>query len=133
MTGETQLATLLRSLDPELAAPEVVFVSFADAQYGDYADLQPLAMVQEADGMTLVVQKTLADQFQLAYDGVFRCITLKVHSSLQAVGLTAAVSRQLAQRGISANVLAGYYHDHIFVPTQQADTALSALKAIESL
>ncbi|MGB0188342.1 MAG: ACT domain-containing protein [Aequoribacter sp.] len=133
MTGETQLATLLRSLDPELAAPEVVFVSFADAQYGDYADLQPLAMVQEAEGMTLVVQKALADQFQLAYDGVFQCITLKVHSSLQAVGLTAAVSRQLAQRGISANVLAGYYHDHIFVPAQQADTALSALKAIESL
>lgn len=133
MTGETQLATLLRSLDPELAAPEVVFVSFADAQYGDYADLQPLAMVQEAEGMTLVVQKALADQFQLAYDGVFQCITLNVHSSLQAVGLTAAVSRQLAQRGISANVLAGYYHDHIFVPTQQADTALSALKAIESL
>ena len=133
MTGETKLATLLRSLDPELAAPEVVFVSFADAQYGDYADLQPLAMVQEAEGMTLVVQKALADQFQLAYDGVFRCLTLKVHSSLQAVGLTAAVSRQLAQRGISANVLAGYYHDHIFVPAQQADTALSALKAIESL
>lgn len=133
MTGETQLATLLRSLDPELAATEVVFVSFADAQYGDYADLQPLAMVQEAEGMTLVVQKALADQFQLAYDGVFQCITLKVHSSLQAVGLTAAVSRQLAQRGISANVLAGYYHDHIFVPAQQADTALSALKAIESL
>ena len=132
MTGETQLATLLRSLDPELAAPEVVFVSFADAQYGDYADLQPLAMVQEAEGMTLVVQKALADQFQLAYDGVFQCITLKVHSSLQAVGLTAAVSRQLAQRGISVNVLAGYYHDHIFVPAQQADTALSALKAIES-
>ena len=133
MTGETQLATLLRSLDPELAAPEVVFVSFADAQYGDYADLQPLAMVQEAEGMTLVVQKALADQFQLAYDGVFQCITLQVHSSLQAVGLTAAVSRQLAQRGISVNVLAGYYHDHIFVPAQQADTALSALKAIESL
>lgn len=133
MTGETQLATLLRSLDPELAAPEVVFVSFTDAQYGDYADLQPLAMVQEAEGTTLVVRKALADQFQLAYDGVFQCITLKVHSSLQAVGLTAAVSRQLAQRGISANVLAGYYHDHIFVPTQQADTALSALKAIESL
>jgi hypothetical protein len=133
MTGETQLATLLRSLDPELAAPEVVFVSFTDAQYGDYADLQPLAMVQEAEGMTLVVQKALADQFQLAYDGVFQCITLKVHSSLQAVGLTAAVSRQLAQRGISVNVLAGYYHDHIFVPAQQADTALSALKAIESL
>lgn len=132
MTGETQLATLLTSLSPELAAPEVVFVSFAGAQYGDYADLQPLAMVQEAEGMTLVVRKALADQFQLAYDGVFRCITLKVHSSLQAVGLTAAVSRQLAQRGISANVLAGCYHDHIFVPTQQADTALRALKAIES-
>ena len=110
-----------------------MFVSFADAQYGDYADLQPLAMVQEAEGMTLVVQKALADQFQLAYDGVFQCITLKAHSSLQAVGLTAAVSRQLAQRGISANVLAGYYHDHIFVPTQQANKALEALTELRSL
>jgi hypothetical protein len=61
---------------------------------------------------------------------VFRCITLSVHSSLDAVGLTAVVATQLAAHNISANVIAAFYHDHVFVPAPHADAALAALQAL---
>ena len=56
-----------------------------------------------------------------------RCITLTVHSSLEAVGLTAAIATELARFGVSANVVAAYFHDHVFVPSAQAEQALAAL------
>lgn len=64
----------------------------------------------------------------LKFEGSFRQITLTVHSSLEAVGLTAAVSTKLASKGISANVIAAYYHDHIFVQSSKADAGLLALQ-----
>ena len=73
-----------------------------------------------------------ADEEGLAYEGTFRCISLQVHSSLEAVGLTAAVTSELAAHDISVNVIAGYHHDHIFVPSRHADLALSLLKAMSS-
>jgi hypothetical protein len=57
-------------------------------------------------------------------------ISLDVHSSLEAVGLTAAFATALGNEGISANVIAAYYHDHIFVPTADAERAVAALKAL---
>lgn len=127
MTGETNLSTLLKSMAPNLLDGHYVFVTFANAHYGDHANLEPIAMVQEDEGMTLVVPRDLADQHALKYQAVFCCITLNVHSSLDAVGLTAAVSSAFANQGISANVVAGYYHDHIFVPADVAQLALAAL------
>jgi hypothetical protein len=132
MTGETNLSSLLKSMEPSLLDVQYVFVTFANAQYGDHANLEPIAMVQEVEGMTLVVPRDLADQHALKYQAVFCCITLKVHSSLEAVGLTAAVSSALAKRDISANVVAGYYHDHIFVPADVAQLALEALVELSS-
>ena len=58
----------------------------------------------------------------------FRCITLRVHSSLHAVGLTAAVSAELARHAVSANVVAGYFHDHVLVPSDRAEEALKHLE-----
>ena len=54
-------------------------------------------------------------------------ITLDVHSSLEAVGLTAAVSAALAEENISCNVVAAYYHDHLFVPVADAERAMETL------
>jgi hypothetical protein len=130
MTGETNLSSLIQSMAPSLLDGEYVFISFANAQYGDHANLAPIAMVQEVEGMTLVVPRERADEHGLRYHAVFCCITLNVHSSLEAVGLTASVSGQLASRDISANVLAGYYHDHIFVPAHLAKQALDALSEL---
>ena len=114
-------------MSPELVDGEYVFCSFEDARYRDYSDLQPVAAISETEGLTLVIPKTRADDRNLSYQSVFKRITLNMHSSLDAVGLTAAFSKALTERGISANVIAGYYHDHIFVQTELAWRALEAL------
>ena len=127
MSGESDLKKLLASLQPELLAEEYIFCSFPDANYGDHPELQPFAAIEEPEGLTLVVPRILADRANLPYDAVFRVITLSVHSDLEAVGLTAALSGRLADRGLSANVIAGYFHDHIFVQSRFGDRALAAL------
>lgn len=127
MAGERNLETLLESMAPELVEGEFVFCTFPDAWYGEYRELEPFAAVREAEGLTLVIPRSSADEHGVAYEAVFRGITLQVHSSLEAVGLTAAVARALAERGISANVIAGYFHDHVFVPRDRAGHALAAL------
>jgi hypothetical protein len=68
-----------------------------------------------------------ADSLGITYQDMWARITLRVHSSLHAVGLTAAVSSILATNGISANMVAGYFHDHLFVPIEQAIRALALL------
>lgn len=130
MSGETDLEALLARMSPRLLDGEFVFLSFADGAYGDRAELEPVAAVREDEGLTLIVPRHLADAHGLAYESVFRAITLQVHSSLDAVGLTAAFAARLAERGISANVVAGFYHDHVYV---QRDAAAGALEALESL
>jgi len=127
MAGETNLDTLLASMSPQVLEPEYVFCCIADAAYGDLKELKPLAAFAEAEGLTLVVPKAHADAQGLAYESVFKGITLTVHSSLDAVGLTAAVASKLAGHGISANVIAAYYHDHIFVQAARVEQALAAL------
>ncbi len=130
MTGEKDLAKLLSSLSPTVVPGEFVFCSFENSRYGDRQELKPVAAVVEMEGLTLVVPKSKADEHRLTYESVFRGITLGAHSSLDAVGLTAIFSRQLAQNGISANVIAGYFHDHIFVPSELAEKAMVAIRAL---
>ena len=132
MTGETNLNKLLSSMSPKLLDDEYVFCSVENGQYGDFIDLSPLATFMEAEGLTLVITKDNADKAKLEYESVFKCITLLIHSSLEAVGLTAAVSTKLAENGISANVVAAYYHDHIFVQSVKAEIALDALHDFNS-
>jgi hypothetical protein len=127
MAGEKDLKKLMTSLSPHLMDGDFVFCTIQDGTYGDFVELLPMASFCEKEGLTLLVTKENADKAGFTYESIFKCITLNVHSSLEAVGLTAAVSSKLAERGISANVIAAYYHDHIFVPAEKADAALSAL------
>ena len=130
MSGETELKRLLQSMQPQLLADDYVFISIENARYGELSELKPKAMFMESEGMTLVVPETLALQHGYYYESVFQCITLQIHSSLDAVGLTAAFATQLAGCGLSANVIAGFYHDHIFVQKNQAKIAVEALNAL---
>ena len=127
MTGETNLDTLLKDLRPSLSSVLYVFCTVEGGRYGDLPHTEPLASIREDEGLTLVLPKDQADGAELAYEGIFRCITLTVYSSLEAVGLTAAVARVLAEHGICANVLAGYHHDHVLVPEARAEDALALL------
>jgi hypothetical protein len=92
--------------------------------------LAPVVTVSEPEGRTLVVHQEEADRAGLAYDYVAAWITLRVHSALDAVGLTAAVATAVAQAGLSCNVVAGFHHDHLFVPYDAADEALRRLRAL---
>lgn len=128
MSGEANLQRLLETLAPARLPGEFVFVTLPAATYGEHSELEPIASFVEAEGLTLVVPSALADARGHDVGAPFACITLKVHSSLEAVGLTAVVSRTLADRGISANVIAGYFHDHVFVPAGRADEAVELLR-----
>lgn len=130
MAAVSDLQTMLRSMQPELLADDYVFISFGEARYGDHSELEPVAAVQEKEGLTLVVARASADQYKHSYDTVMACISLNVHSDLEAPGLVAAFSNALADSGISCNVFAGYYHDHIFIPRRQAAEAMLVLKRL---
>ena len=126
MSGITDLDQLLSSIQPKLSDGEFVFCT-VEGDLQNYTELKPLASFIEAEGLTLVLEKDIAEKSGIDFEGVYRQITLTVHSSLEAVGLTAAVSTKLASKDISANVIAAYYHDHIFVPASKANAALAAL------
>lgn len=128
MTGETQLPQLLKTMTPVLDPTEYVFVSTPSPKLPLL--LTAIGMFREAEGITLILPRREADKAGLAYAAVFERITLMVHSSLEAVGLTAAVATALAQRGIACNAVAAYYHDHVFVPIGRGAAALAVLQAL---
>jgi len=113
-------------MQPDLRAGRFVFVSVPTMVDG----VHPLAWVREDEGTTLILEQPEADGLGLSYDFVAAMITLRVHSSLDAVGLTAAVSGALADAGISANMVAGYYHDHLFVPVEAGERAVRLLESL---
>lgn len=121
---------LLAALDPVLDPTEYAFCRIEGGRYGDWRELEPVAYCQEGNTATFVVPMALAEAQDMACTGPFRCITLQVHSSLHDVGLTAAVAGRLTACGISANVIAGYQHDHIYVPAARATQALAELERL---
>ncbi|MTH96338.1 ACT domain-containing protein [Roseibium sp. RKSG952] len=130
MTGETSLDALLRHMKPELDPEAYVFCSFGDRSLAELAALDPLGLFRESEGVTAILTAEEADRLGQGSSPCFRRITLTVHSSLEAVGLTAAISKALADAGISANVVAAFYHDHVFVPEHTAEAALGVLKGV---
>ncbi|WP_439877929.1 ACT domain-containing protein [Pseudomonas prosekii] len=128
MAGETSLATLLRSMSPQLNAGEYVFCTLADGKLP--ADVEIIGSFREQEGLTVILERSHAEQADLSFDYVAAWITLNVHSALEAVGLTAAFATALGKAGISCNVIAGYYHDHLFVGQTDAERALHVLREL---
>jgi len=126
MPGETDLAALLRAMEPRLH--DVPYV-FAVVNAGEFARLPftPRGTFREDEGITIIAAQSDADAAGLSYDGQWACITLTVHSSLSAVGFIAALSARLASAGLSVNPVSAYYHDHLFVPWERRDEAMAAL------
>ena len=126
MTGETSLVTLIRSMSPQLNAGEYVFCTLSNGKMP--TDVELVGSFREQEGLTVILERSDAKRAGLHFDYVAAWITLNVHSSLEAVGLTAAFASALAQAGISCNVVAGYFHDHLFVGQADADRALHVLR-----
>ncbi|KAH8597000.1 ACT domain-containing protein [Bisporella sp. PMI_857] len=131
-TGETSLSTLIRSMEPILSPTRYVYLSIPNSSpiARDAAALQPVVTVREDEGLTMVLEQDIADANKLEYSYVAALISLKVHSALEAVGLTAAFATALMEKGISANVVAGFYHDHLYVAWDDREKALEALKEL---
>ena len=125
----SNLSVLLGSMEPKLH--DGVYVYCVAPHGTDVAGLSPVATVYETEGLTLILPEEQVHATGLSV--LFRAawITLMVHSDLQAVGLTAAFAHALGQAGISCNVVAGAYHDHIFVPYEQAERAMEALIGLQ--
>jgi uncharacterized protein len=124
-TGEKNLTTLLKTMKPALHTGDYIFCSVANA--GLIPADEIILLFKEPEGTTLIIKKETADAAGLAYSFVASWITLTAHSSLEAVGLTAAFSGALAKEGISCNVVAAFYHDHIFVNKKDAEKAMAVL------
>ena len=132
MAGETDLDKLIALMQPTLLEGEYVFCTLEESSLADAVELAPLASFQEKEGLSLLLEKAQAEAAGLQFNSVFRGITLSVHSSLDAVGFTAAVAGKLAAHGIPSNVVAAHYHDHVFVPLHRADSALKLLTELEN-
>jgi uncharacterized protein len=125
MSGEKNLTTLLKTMKPQLNEGEYVFCTVKNDTPVQFNEI--LFHFREEEGITLVLQKHIADKLSLGYSYVASWITLTVHSSLEAVGLTAAFSAALRNENISCNVVAAYYHDHIFVDKKDTEKAMEVL------
>ncbi|WP_131737038.1 ACT domain-containing protein [Actinomadura roseirufa] len=128
MAGETDLGKLLGGMRPRLNPGEYVFTTIEGSATPD--GVRPVVTVVEDEGLTLVLRRDEADRAGIGYEFVAGWITLNVHSALEAIGLTAAVADALTRIGLSCNVVAGFYHDHIFVPHARAAEAVIALKRL---
>ena len=128
MSGEKNLAVLLRDLNPVLHQGEFVFSLVEHVENLDLNEL--VCWFREEEGITIIVSRNYADRIGLNYSFVASWITLKIHSSLEAVGLTAAFSKALADEGIGCNVVAAFYHDHIFVNWADSAKAIQVLKRL---
>lgn len=123
--GESDLNKLIKGLSPKLNDGEYVFTSIKNIELLNTSEV--ICTFKEKEGFTLILERSRADQLGLRYNFIASWITLEVHSSLNAVGLTSLFTTELADNAISCNVIAGYYHDHIFVSTKDSLKTLGIL------
>ena len=129
MAAETDLKRLLATMQPTLSPETYVFCSLKDMDR--LGALKPRMLFVEAEGLTLIIEREAALAEDLAFEFECRMITLNVHSALEAVGFGNGNSA-LAKLGMGVNPVAGFYHDHLFVPADRAQDALRCLQSLSS-
>lgn len=129
MAGETDLSHILATLHVSQQADPYVIVT---------VELPPslnegiAAIIAEAEGVTVVATEKVARANGWPTDQLWSWLSLDVHSSLHAVGLTAAIAKSLTEASIPCNVIAGYYHDHLLVPSGKAEQAIACLELLRA-
>ncbi|MBI2405634.1 ACT domain-containing protein [Candidatus Microgenomates bacterium] len=129
MTGQTDLSGVLKSLQVSCDNIEYGFASVKDKQIN--FDDQVLGTFKENEGLTIIAPREYFETNDIQYEGPYAKLTIEVHTSLELVGLTAILARKLAENQISANVVAGYFHDHIFVQYAVRQKAIEAINNLK--
>ncbi|MBZ6075844.1 ACT domain-containing protein [Microvirga puerhi] len=130
MTGETDLDRLVASMTPEMRPGRFVFATMSQP---DPALWQHALMTfREVEGVTAILDRAMAENLGLTWTYPCRCITLSVHSSLEAIGFLAAITGALAAAGIGVNPVSAYFHDHLFIAEDRADEALAVLQLLSA-
>lgn len=129
MNPETNLKRLLATMEPDLQPGEFVFSTVSPARFKD-VQTAAWGWFRESEGVTIILEKNTALAAGIDFAFPSRMITLKVHSSLEAVGFLAVITEKLAAAGISVNAISAYYHDHLFVPAKKANQAMDVLHQI---
>jgi len=127
MAGEKDREKIIGNMTPTLNDGDYVFVTVKNPEIIERG--VAICEFQEAEGYTMILKKEDADRLNLKYEFISSWITIKIHSDLEAVGLTAHFSTLLAKEGISCNVVAGYFHDHIFVSKTDGQRAIKVLSS----
>lgn len=118
MAGERDLSRLLQGLRPKLYPERYAFAAAVDPSLA----AEQFALVREDEGLTSI---------QPDPQGEWARISLEIHSSLDAVGLTGLMASRLADLGISVNIIAALHHDHLFVPWDRREQALECLQSLQ--
>jgi uncharacterized protein len=124
--AERELDKLLRTISPEVQSGQYVFCSLRAGE-DERLELQPLCLFREEEGVSVVLEKSEADEKGLNYSGCWSWIICKVNSDLHAVGFLAAITQKLAASGISVNPISAFFHDHLLVPVARTDEALGLI------
>ena len=125
------LEDMLAGLAPVLDGETYLFVTASDGKVPSQVADCAVGWFREAEGASLILPRDTALALGFADGSPMRRITLQVHSSLDGVGLTAAVAGRLAEHGISCNMGAAFHHDHLFVPADKAEEALVVLQQLQ--
>ena len=126
MSGIVDLTELIKSMEPTKRQEGLVFCTL-DWENLPEQPIDPLMLFKEAEGFTVIISEDKAQELNLHYDDVWDWIELSVHSSLSAIGFIAAVSKMLADNGISVNVVSAFHHDHLFIKHKDSKKAIKLL------
>ena len=123
---------MISNMTPELQPGGFVFATFLDGKEPGDLIQQAISVFKETEGVSLILPVDVAAGAGISVEDEMRCITLNVYSSLQGVGLTAAVSNALGDCGIPCNMVAAYHHDHVFVPAEMGEQAMQVLVSLQN-
>jgi len=123
---------MISGMTPKLQSGNFVFITTIDPELVASLSSQALSTFCEDEGTSMLIPVGLAIETKLNVDHPMRCITLNVYSSLEGVGLTAAVATALGDNAIPCNVVAAFHHDHVFVPFEMCNQAMEVLTSLQS-
>jgi len=126
------MTEMVAGMSPVLQPETFVFCTIFSNSDASEAIAAAKAMIQEDEGVSLILPRDEAVRLGMIFDATYAQITLMVYSSLEGVGLTSSVSSKLATRNIPCNIVAGTQHDHVFVPMRKKEEAMEALKELQA-